>query len=409
MLNPVLGEAFGTERVLADSTAILRRAGHKVFLLGDEVRGQVPDSDGYHLIPGLHGARLLMWPTRVRRLMDLAFAQIEKFKPDVVHLLDQYDFRFMKELCDRYRVVMTAHLVSATCPASARLIPSGGGCEYPSGWSCLAHHQKQNCLWCFNGTRARTVAITELLLRRRSLKKAKAIFMISEYVRETFLRDGWPKEQLRLVYNPVEVTPVLPVKEVPNKLIFVAARLELYKGIDIFLEALKQIESEEWVAWIAGSGSREADFKELAVKLNLEKRVKFMGRLPYLQVRGLMAACRVFVQSNRGPEAFGLSVAEASAHGVPVVITDVSALDEMVEHGVSGFVEKDTAGVARAMKKLLNNEPLCARMGKAGAELIKKRFSAEIHLDQTMHAYRAVTGIGDETENELKKGSISAF
>ena len=72
MLNPILGEAFGTERVMRDSSALLRKAGHQVFWLGEELRGSVADCDGYLLIEGIKDSGLLTNPIKARRLRNEA-------------------------------------------------------------------------------------------------------------------------------------------------------------------------------------------------------------------------------------------------------------------------------------------------------------------------------------------------
>ncbi len=410
MMNGELGEGFGTERVLANSVRLLRAAGHQVFLFGEKISGEVPKVEGVQAIPGLYGQGILSSPFHVRQLITQMTKTLANWKPDIVHLLELGDYRMMARLCETYPVVLTAHLVSPTCPASGRTILSGGSCQYPSGWSCLSHHKKQQCLSGFNGLRARSVAIADLQLRKRSLSKAKFIFAISEYVKQAFLIDGWPEEKLRVVYNPILSLSAEIEKELPNNLIFCAARLENHKGIDLLIRSLKRIESEPWTLWVAGTGSLETKLREQIGTLGLHSRVVLMGRVAYQRVQNLMKSCKVFVQTNLGPEPFGLSVAEASMLGAPVVVTKMPALTEIIEDGRNGIIcPSSESAIAEAIVTLLKNEALCNRMKEEGPRMMKERFSTERHLASTLEGYGAALAVGEEKAKESKTAASSAF
>jgi glycosyltransferase involved in cell wall biosynthesis len=89
------------------------------------------------------------------------------------------------------------------------------------------------------------------------------------------------------------------------------------------------------------------------------------------------------------PELLGQVLLEAMAAGVPTVCTRVTALPEVVEDGVTGFVvgAGRPAELRSAIEKLANDEGLAARMGTAGRRVVEERFSWDAVARRCMDAY----------------------
>ena len=66
------------------------------------------------------------------------------------------------------------------------------------------------------------------------------------------------------------------------------------------------------------------------------------------------------------------------AWACPVVVTDVGGLPEVVDNGGSGYViaRDDVAALVERIVTLLQNEGLCERMGAAGVQRYRQRFTA---------------------------------
>jgi len=74
-------------------------------------------------------------------------------------------------------------------------------------------------------------------------------------------------------------------------------------------------------------------------------------------------------------EPFGLVAVEGMARSLPVVVTRSGGLQEIVEHGVTGFiVEKDARALREAVVPLISDPVLRARMGEAGRERVLRMF-----------------------------------
>ena len=79
-------------------------------------------------------------------------------------------------------------------------------------------------------------------------------------------------------------------------------------------------------------------------------------------------------------EGFGISVIEASAVGLPVIVSDIYGLRDAYEDGVTGLKCKarDVDSLYEEMKKLYDDKELRISFGKAGRERTKKLFSMEL-------------------------------
>ncbi len=78
------------------------------------------------------------------------------------------------------------------------------------------------------------------------------------------------------------------------------------------------------------------------------------------------------------------------AAGVPVIATRVGGNPEVVEDGVSGLLvpPRDSAALAAAAGRLLEDEDLAVSLGQAGMRRVSELFSIESSVHQTEHLYQ---------------------
>jgi len=114
-----------------------------------------------------------------------------------------------------------------------------------------------------------------------------------------------------------------------------------------------------------------------------------LGFVPHDELQRLYARAAVVACPSRR-EGFGVACLEAMAHARPVVATDVGGLRDLVVDGETGLVvpPRDPAALRAALERLLGDEELRRRLGKAGRERARERFSWEAVTDATLAAYR---------------------
>jgi glycosyltransferase involved in cell wall biosynthesis len=134
-----------------------------------------------------------------------------------------------------------------------------------------------------------------------------------------------------------------------------------------------------------------------AQRLELADAVALLGAVPRKEVAELLARSDIFVL----PSLFeGLSNAciEAMATGLPVVVTDVGGMSELVRDGVDGFVvpPEDPAALAERIGKLIDDPTLAERFGSSGRTRVEESFRLEDQLDAFEKVYSRLSGLRRE-------------
>lgn len=117
-----------------------------------------------------------------------------------------------------------------------------------------------------------------------------------------------------------------------------------------------------------------ASLLALAQAAGVADRLHFLGNVSEDEKVDLLQRARVFVHtpvtaSDGGFEGFGIVYLEAAACGTPVIGTRDCGAEDAIEDGVTGcLVDQSVDAVQAALERLLDDEALRARLGRAGRE-----------------------------------------
>ncbi len=160
-----------------------------------------------------------------------------------------------------------------------------------------------------------------------------------------------------------------------------AGRLEPVKDYPTLLAAMVQV-PEPARLLIAGAGPLHSQLIQLAAKLGLEHRVRFLGF--ELDIARWMQAADGFVLSSRW-EGLPMGLLEAAACGLPAVATCVPGTPEVVLDGQTGWLTPagDSTALGEFMTRMVRL-PSQERhaMGERARRLVMERFSLDSVLDQ---------------------------
>ena len=111
------------------------------------------------------------------------------------------------------------------------------------------------------------------------------------------------------------------------------------------------------------------------------------------QVVPLLSVSDIFLLPS-AQESFGLAALEAMACEVPVVASRVGGLPEVIEHGVSGFLQplEDLGAMADDAIALLTNPELHRRVVEAGLLRVRQRFCTDLVVPRYIAYYNEVMG-----------------
>lgn len=169
-------------------------------------------------------------------------------------------------------------------------------------------------------------------------------------------------------------------------------RMEPLKGHAAHLEALAALRDVPgWTCWQVGGAQRPEEveylngLKSLAARLGVETRVRFAGERT--DVGRVLAASDIYCQPNSAPESFGLTFAEAMLARLPVVTTSVGGGAEVVDDSCGLLVPADSSGsaggadaLASALRRLVEDAPLRARLGRNGPARVRQLCDASAQL-----------------------------
>jgi spore coat protein SA len=144
-------------------------------------------------------------------------------------------------------------------------------------------------------------------------------------------------------------------------------------------------------------GQREiydADFAPLARALGIEERVVPTGYLSGEDLASAYAATDVFATPSLCFDTFGMVNLEAMEFGRPVVATSFGGSREVIEDGVTGFVENpfDVPAFAEKIARLLRDPDLRLEMGAAGRRRLRERFRIERLAREYLEEYERAVG-----------------
>jgi glycosyltransferase involved in cell wall biosynthesis len=183
--------------------------------------------------------------------------------------------------------------------------------------------------------------------------------VIPNGVDATGVRDRTPDEAARPVRSVITVANLRPEK---NHETLIAAASMLAKDVpDLRFQ-------------IVGDGPRRQALEALVAASHLEKQVTFLGHQEDIGSR--LAAADVFVLPSRS-EAFPNGAIEAMAAGLPVIASAVGGLLELIDDGRTGLLVPpgEPAALAAALRRLIDDRPLAARLGAAARSHVRHHCS----------------------------------
>jgi colanic acid/amylovoran biosynthesis glycosyltransferase len=233
-------------------------------------------------------------------------------------------------------------------------------------------------------------------------QQAVALIAPSRAMREALLALGAPAEKTHYVpcgVDPERFRAGAPEQAPPTFL--AVGRFVEKKAPHLTIAAFASVwhRHPETRLRMIGDGRLRGPCQDLAQGLGVGEAVAFLGWQPHDVVAEEMGRARAFVQhslvaSDGNSEATPQSIVEASATGLPVVSTRHAGIPEGVVDGETGFLvdERDVAGMARHMERLVIDPALAAELGRAGRRRVEEHFSIDSTIARLWDVIRTSAG-----------------
>lgn len=159
-----------------------------------------------------------------------------------------------------------------------------------------------------------------------------------------------------------------------------AGRVVGWKGMETAVRALAEPVLRDSPArlLIIGDGDAKAGLLRLCEKLGVREKVIFQGAVPHTELPNWYALADAGLFPSIADEAFGITIAEAMACGLPVIGSYIGGIPEVIgNEEVSGLLVPvaDPRALADAMCRLATNAQLRSTLGENARQRIEQRFT----------------------------------
>ncbi|CCQ13661.1 Glycosyl transferase, group 1 [Rhodococcus sp. AW25M09] len=361
------GAYGGPVRVALNQASALRESGHEVTLTAG-VRGFDPIPTEQEGVPlALKGARNLVPGVGFAGLVaptSLTWLRKHRAEFDVVHVHLARDLVMLPFAATVHRLglpfVVQSHGMLA--PKSNPLAPA-----------------------------------LDFLLVRRLLRQAQTVFCLTDQEREGISDVAGDGVNIQMLNNGVpEYEAAESIDAVPE--ILYLARLHPRKRPLDFVDAAKQILDSGFSARFTLVGPDEGEAEQVAESIASRPEITWEGPLPGGTGPERMRRASIYVLPSVN-EPYPMSVLEAMAVGIPVVVTEECGLAALVSRTGCGLVTVPGKGpIAQAMQTLLTDPALARAMGERG------RASARSELSMRSVTARLSDTYADAAAQRVRRG-----
>jgi glycosyltransferase involved in cell wall biosynthesis len=249
-----------------------------------------------------------------------------------------------------------------------------------------------------------------LAMRNKILRRADRFVALSSEIATELQSHGVHTSRIHRIPNGVNIQIFRPVSPEDKRqlrqtlgiplqatTIIFTGRLVSYKGLPLLLRVWRELRRKHPQVYLllVGSGGLglencEAELKQYVAAHSLEDSVVFTGDVD--PVHHYLQASDIFVFPTEN-EAFGISLIEAMACGLPVISTRAGGIRDILQHRRNGLVVEagDFQQLFDALNSFIRNSPLSARLGKAAWQTVQDSYSTEIVGQAYIELFRHAT------------------
>lgn len=223
-------------------------------------------------------------------------------------------------------------------------------------------------------------------------KNADYILVNSDFVKKTFVKDGYSPENIKVVYLGVREDFIglkknydIPLGE-PIKMLFVGG-FNFRKGAEYVLKAI-DILYERNIPFRLQILGNISEFKDEIQKHHPEK-IDILGSVMYDQLKDYYAAADMFLfpSLSEGSTRAGM---EAMGIGLPVLVTENCGIPAVNDENAIVVPIKDAEAIADGVVRLYKSKELRERLGKEASKLIKNNYNSDSYQDNLLAFYKEI-------------------
>ena len=217
---------------------------------------------------------------------------------------------------------------------------------------------------------------------RRIMQHAQQVTAVSQFVAD-MAKQTLCDVPIQVIYNGIDTDFFCPgdrvrQKNEPFRLLYVGSWMSR-KGVDLLSPIMREL-GERFELYYTGGVAAEKD------KETMPNNMHDLGRLNQQEVVEVMQKSDAFLFPSRS-EGFGLVVTEAMACGLPVIALKGTAVEEIIDHKVNGYLVKDINDAVSTINKIYENAPQLTQLCTMAREKVNNNFSEKSMLHSYINLY----------------------
>ena len=249
------------------------------------------------------------------------------------------------------------------------------------------------------------------------------VIVNSNYMKSELQRlFGLPFEKINVVPNGVNITNYSGIERdydfrrryaMDNeKIILFMGRLVYEKGVQYLIGAMPKILEHYHDAKlvIAGKGGMIDELRREAENLGISNKVYFAGYLKGKDVAKMYKAADISVFPSTY-EPFGIVALEAMLAEIPIVVSDIGGLNEIVDHRQTGMKSYcgNSNSIADSILELLFDPQLCMNIVKKAKAKVRNEYNWNKIAQDTHFTYQKAIceTVADKQRKELTQEKAS--
>jgi len=338
----------GIETFNWEMAKALKKRGHEVHLFGG--KGDVIENRKAHL-------KIFLFPYLKRDKIPFLGSRLKKFIERVTFgfyaikslIKNKYDYIYLSKPYD-IPVALIASKFS-----KSKIIYGSGGTEFFPGYKYLV--KKLDYFFACSNFNAN---------------------QIEKYcgIRPKVLYNGINTDLFKPLQTDILLKRDLSIRE-DEKIVITVSRLIGLKGIQYAIQAVDKIVKSGYKIkyLIIGEGEYGTKLKKIVKELKADSYIKFLGQKHNYELPKYYSISDIAIFPTIADEAFGISIAEAMACGVPVISTDVGGIPEVTNNYGILVQPKSVNALVKAMEMLLKDSNKRKYISMQARDWIEKQFS----------------------------------
>lgn len=239
---------------------------------------------------------------------------------------------------------------------------------------------------------------------RHTLSRTRILIGDCLAVRQKALQFGFPAERVALFPWGVDLQHFAPggAAELRQRLgwqdalVLLSLRAwEPLYGVDVIVRAfIRAAQKEERLRLLLlGGGSQAAGLRKMLAEQRLLDRVYLGGQVSQNDLPVFYRAADLYLSASHS-DGSSVSLMEALACGLPVLVSDIPTNREWVQDGVQGwlFPDGDDAALAEGILQAIGQQPRLGEMSRAGRALAEQRADWQVNFQRMLAAYHQALG-----------------